>query len=345
MINKEKADSNQLSFIALNIGEIYKDGIPVKQAVALVRETILNKTYKKSLEKVSKALTSGKSLSESFKTCPELYPEFFTGLIYIGENTGELQNILFNLGEYYKKISEIKKQIKSMLFYPVLLFLGMAVLGVIFIKTINPSFMDIYKSMSSDPPQASVLMNDIKNYCENNIMSVIIAAVCWISALIILVKNFAVKKQINIFTKLKIVQKLMEYILTLVFSIITGSGISIITGINYCIGSISPEFLNNKLIEIKQSILSGKNLTESMEKSEVFSNYSLSIMKVHEETGEIKKGFGIIKTRTEKDVTESVQKIVQFIPTAMIMVFGAALAAVLMIFVIPMFDKMQLNPA
>ena len=129
---RTRVNEKQISFIAKSLGQIYKDGIPINKALVLVEESVTDKKYKKSLKSIIKRINEGDSLSEAFKENGYLYPELFIGLIFIGENTGKLYDILIQLGSYYEKSSELKSEVKMACIYPCLILFSI-------IKAFNPA--------------------------------------------------------------------------------------------------------------------------------------------------------------------------------------------------------------
>ncbi|WP_455821555.1 type II secretion system F family protein [Clostridium butyricum] len=123
LVIRRGADEKQVSFIARSLGEMYKDGITINKALTLVRESVSHKEYKNSLKTIHSAIHNGKGLSEAFKECTPLYPELFIGLIFIGENTGKLYEILKRLGNFYEKICEIKNEVKMACIYPLFIII------------------------------------------------------------------------------------------------------------------------------------------------------------------------------------------------------------------------------
>ena len=79
--------------------------------------------------------------------------------------------------------------------------------------------------------------------------------------------------------------------MVLLFSIITSTGINISQALEYCENSMSFDYLRKKIKEINISILKGRTLTEALEKSGIFSKYTLAIIKIREESGTIEEGF------------------------------------------------------
>lgn len=157
LILKKIVNENQVSFIARSLGEMYKDGIPIDKAVILLEECVSHREYKNTLKTIYSAIHNGQGLSESFNKCKPLYPELFIGLIFIGENTGKLYEILKILSDFYERIYEIKSEIKIACIYPLFIMISIVIFIGIFVSKIIPSFYDIYTSMGIEPSHFSVI--------------------------------------------------------------------------------------------------------------------------------------------------------------------------------------------
>ena len=145
------------------MAQIYKDGIPITTALELVADILPNKTYKNSLLKVLVFIKQGKSLSEGFAQFKDLYPEFFIGIISIGENTGKLYEVLKGLNVYYDKSLFIKREIKNASAYPLFVFVSMIILIIFLINKVIPSFCEIYKAMNIELPANCKFLYDINS--------------------------------------------------------------------------------------------------------------------------------------------------------------------------------------
>lgn len=334
-------DEKQLSYIAKSLGEIYKDGVPLDKALVLVEESVSDKRYKKSLRAVLHWMNSGKSLSESFDKCSKFYPKQFIGFISIGENTGELYKTLIELGDYYDKSSEIKSDVKSVSMYPVSIILSLMVLIAVFINNVIPSFYNIYASMGITPSYFYRMIYNFQNSFKENYFINTISTLCIISAAFIAIKMIVCSERFHWIMKLKIVKEILEYRMILLFSIITSSGISILQGLDYCVGSITPEYLNNKMIDIRNSILKGNTLSESLEKSGILSNYTLAVIKIKEETGSIEEGFKSLSIRLGKQIHNKINRYLKALNPVLIIMMGIIIFIFISVFVLPLFKELQ----
>ena len=119
-----------LSRIADNMNTMLVSGIPMVRGLDLTSSVVDNDVYKKILETVVEDVKGGSSVSDSMQKHDEI-PGIFVQMVRIGEETGQLGNILKTLAAFYRR--EVTNAIDSVvgLIEPamiVLLGLGVAFL-------------------------------------------------------------------------------------------------------------------------------------------------------------------------------------------------------------------------
>lgn len=341
LLFKSKVNEEQLSLIASNLAQLYKDGIPITTALELVSDILPNKTYKNSLLKILGLIQQGKSLSEGFTQFKDLYPEFFIGIISIGENTGKLYEVLKGLNIYYSKSLFIKKEIKNASAYPLFVFISIIILIIFLINKTIPNFCEIYKSMDIELPTNCKILYNINSTLKDNPLLTVITLSSWALISIILFKCFFKKINIERFTKINIVKYFFEYIMVLLFSIITSTGINISQALEYCENSMNFSYLRNKIKEINISILKGRTLTEALERTGLFSKYTLALIKIREESGTIEEGFKELSSNLEDKLFEQIKKYLRLISPIFMFIMAIFISTFLLEFVVPLFDNLK----
>ena len=341
LLFKSKVNEEQLSLIASNLAQIYKDGIPITTALELVSDVLPDKTYKNNLLKVLVLIKQGKSLSEGFAQFKDLYPEFFIGIITIGENTGKLYEVLKGLNIYYDKSLFIKREIKNESAYPLFVFVSMIILIIFLINKVIPSFCEIYKAMDIELPANCKFLYDVNNTFESNPLITLVTISSWGLISIILLKCFFKNISFEKLTKINIVKSFFEYIMVLLFSIITSTGINISQALEYCENSMSFAYLRKKIKEINMSILEGSTLTEALEKSRLFSKYTLAIIRIREESGTIEEGFKELSNNLEYKLFEQIKKYLRFISPIFVVIMASFIVIFLLDFVLPLFNNLK----
>jgi len=91
-----------LSRIADNMNTMLSSGISMVRAIEITGNVVGNEIYSNMLKDAAESVKSGSSLSDALSQYKEM-PGIVTAMIKIGEETGELGNILKTLALFYKR--------------------------------------------------------------------------------------------------------------------------------------------------------------------------------------------------------------------------------------------------
>lgn len=91
-----------LSRIADNLNTMLGSGIPMVKALELTKDVVDNKSYLKAIDESVEDVKGGLSLSDAFSKHPE-FPGIIVQLIKVGEETGNLGEILGTLAKFYTR--------------------------------------------------------------------------------------------------------------------------------------------------------------------------------------------------------------------------------------------------
>jgi type II secretory pathway component PulF len=91
-----------LSRIADNLNTMITAGIPILRALEITSSVVDNRLYQLIIERTLMEVKGGSSLSKSFGNAPEI-PGIMVQMIKVGEETGEVGNILRTLAKFYER--------------------------------------------------------------------------------------------------------------------------------------------------------------------------------------------------------------------------------------------------
>lgn len=91
-----------LSRISDNLNTMIISGIPILKALEITSAVVDNRIYQSILAEALKRVKEGTPLSEAFSQHKEI-PPLLTQMIKVGEETGELGNILKSLAKFYQR--------------------------------------------------------------------------------------------------------------------------------------------------------------------------------------------------------------------------------------------------
>lgn len=120
-----------LAKFARNISSLLKTDIMIVKTFQITAEVMGNVHYKAALLDMSQKIKKGEKLSEVINNYPKLFTPIVTQMVAIGEETGELDNILVELAEFYEEeVDQIMENLPSIIEPLLILFLGGGVGGV-----------------------------------------------------------------------------------------------------------------------------------------------------------------------------------------------------------------------
>lgn len=91
-----------LSRIADNFATMLASGVPVVEVVDITASVVGSSTYERLLKQVGEEVKGGSSISDALGRHAEI-PGIMTAMVRVGEETGELGNILNTLAKFYRR--------------------------------------------------------------------------------------------------------------------------------------------------------------------------------------------------------------------------------------------------
>jgi len=123
-----------------SLAVLLRSGMNIVDALEVAKGTFHNKYYRGEVEKIVSAVKKGESIARYLATQPRLFPPMLTGMIEVGESTGNLEQNLLYLSEYYEsEVDEVVKNLTSILEPALLLFMGLLV-GFVALSIITPIY-------------------------------------------------------------------------------------------------------------------------------------------------------------------------------------------------------------
>ncbi|MBN2381998.1 type II secretion system inner membrane protein GspF [bacterium] len=129
----------EISRFARTFGTLINSGVPILQALAIVKDTLTNRRISLSLVEVYGGIKEGSGVAQPLKTS-NVFPPMAIHMIIVGEETGNLEAMLLKIADTYEK--EVKSTVKKMmsLIEPALILLMGLFIGFIVISMLLAIF-------------------------------------------------------------------------------------------------------------------------------------------------------------------------------------------------------------
>lgn len=117
-----------LANFSRNLSSLLRADIMIIKAFEVTANAMSNVHYKKAILDMQENLQSGGQVNEVIKTHTKLFPPIIEQMILVGEQTGELSNVLEELAEFYEgEVNQIMNSLPSIIEPILIIVLGIAV--------------------------------------------------------------------------------------------------------------------------------------------------------------------------------------------------------------------------
>lgn len=120
-----------LARFTLTLSSLLQSTIPIVEAVRIASDVQSNVIYKENLAIVAESLKKGECLSEILSRFPSTFPPMVTEMIMVGEQSGQVEQMLKELSEYYgNQVDATMRNFATIIEPVIILVMGLAVAGI-----------------------------------------------------------------------------------------------------------------------------------------------------------------------------------------------------------------------
>jgi type IV pilus assembly protein PilC len=341
-----KPNLKTISMFCKQFSICIKSGIPICDILNLLYEQILHKSIKNSLITIRENVQKGNSLHSSMQKTFNVYPEFMINMIYLGEESGKLDEILEELSRYYEKEHKLIKKFTNSMIYPCTVFITIMIVSLfLFIKVI-PVFISNLNSLDADIPFITRLVLGSSNFLNKNILWILI--ICLILVFLFM-EYFKTEKGKVIFDKFKFVCPILSSVYKrLIYTrfsrglnILLSSGVGLLRAFEIINDVIGDRYFKLKLKIVFDDIKKGEELSRSLDAMNLFPKFFIAMIKIGEETGNLEQMFLTAADIFYEDAEENVEKATALVEPILIIFLGIIIGIIVLSVMLPMLSVMD----
>lgn len=316
-------------------------GINLKNALLLIDEEKSGKQGSSIISSLVDSLVRGKSFSEALKDHNQ-FTEYEYTSVKIGEETGTLIKVASELGLFYQRRNEQRKNIMNAMSYPIIV-MATALISVLFmLRYVVPMFAEIFKHNNVKLPFLTEIIISASIAIEKYFVWFLLAVVILYFIIKRLMK-LQEYRRISSMILLKIpffgelIRKMYLAQFTQALALLSSAKIPILQSIQLTKMMIDFYPLKQALEGIETMILNGKSLSDSAAPFSLFDRKMVSLLKVAEETNKSEFVFERLANQYNNDVQYQSKMLSTILEPIIILVLGALVAIILVAMYLPMF--------
>ncbi|MGL5296329.1 MAG: type II secretion system F family protein [Culicoidibacterales bacterium] len=341
--NFEKVGLEDIAIFCRQFYTMLHAGVNLNVALGILAEELPNKKLREATMRVTENINKGESLSQAMAKEETIFPSLFVSMVEVGEVTGNLDAIMLRMATQYVKDNKLNKKIQSTMIYPTILAVVATVVVIFLLTYILPTFLSIFIDNGVEIPWTTQLLIAISDFLLANALNLIV----FLSALFVFIKVYGkTNSGQQFFSRLRLTAPIIKTLnkkiivsrFTRTMSVLTASGIPIMTALDLTASVMKNKIIEEKVKEISDDVSKGTGFAEAIKVSESFPTMLVSMVKIGEETGSMDDILEKTADFYEEELEHQIQVTVALVEPIMILVMAAIIGFIIVAIMTPMFE-------
>ncbi len=326
---------------------LFSAGIPIVTIFDRLKSQNFKPKLKIALERISKDIESGTSLSLAFGKHPDIFSSLYVGMIKVGEDGGVLDIILERLAKILETQLDTNNKIKSATRYPKIVVSAIIIAFVILLTFVIPKFVAMFSKFNAELPLPTKILIFMNHAFQRY---------WWVVAAIVIATIFLFKqykktdvgkvKIDQLILKIPIVGALLQKIyisrVVRILGLLYKSGIPVVSSMDIVSEVSENEIFKRELLSIKNKISMGFAINTAVKESAIFPLIVGDMVESGEETGSLDEMLFKVADYFDEEVEYSIANLSSAIePILLLFIAGMILIIALGVF-LPMWDMIKI---
>jgi type II secretory pathway component PulF len=339
----QKVKGSDVVLFTRQLASMVMTGLTLLESLNILKKQTTNPMMKDIIDDLIASVSEGSSFSQALAKHKEAFSEVYIALVQAAETSGLLDKVLSRLAENLERSEDLKKQIRSALFYPMIILIGM--LGVIVVMNIFviPQLGTLYESLNLELPFSTKVVLTFSKLFTTFFPFVIAAAV---GGFFLLKRFIATEKGIKMFDKIKlkipIVGKIIELSIvdevSRTLSLLITSGSSILQSLNITARVAGNYYYRDAITKSSTLVEKGIPLSTAFDNQNIFDPIVVQMIKVGESTGKMDESLLKLSEYFERDMNLKIKTLTTSIEPILIVVLGVSVGFLIFSVITPIYS-------
>lgn len=326
------------------LATLLSSGIAILPAFRLLRDESTKRLLIKILGRVIEDIQQGISLSKAFAKHPDAFPLMYVRLIEVGEQTGNLEDVLRRLADFLEKEESLVRKIRGAMIYPAVIIALAFVVALLFVNFVIPGMTGLFTEFKAELPPTTRLLLGSSNLVRQNFIQIIAGLVLLVGGGFWYSRtpqgrrriDYAIMGQIPLITA--IVNKGSMSRLAGILSMLLAAGLPLTEIMELLVRTSQNTALQEALEQVRTDVLGGTPMSEALGRRSIFPGMLGQMVKVGEETGALADNLQTLARFYEEETDRAVTTLTAMIEPILIVGIGGFIAFLAVSIITPMYS-------
>jgi type IV pilus assembly protein PilC len=149
----KSVDMRELAVLSRQFATLVASGMPMLRTLHTLEQQTQNEEISEAVAGLRADVEAGSTLEQAMERYPRVFDRLFRAMVRSGEQSGRLDEALDRVAYQVEKQDALRRQVKSALMYPSLVFGFAVVVLVVIVMFVIPVFAGIFKELAEEHPE------------------------------------------------------------------------------------------------------------------------------------------------------------------------------------------------
>ncbi|RJX22884.1 MAG: type II secretion system F family protein [Desulforudis sp.] len=343
LFGSKKITAKDLAVFCRQLATMVQAGMPLLTCLNVLGQQSDNTTLRETSASIAQSLETGKTLSESMREYPKIFPNIFISMIEAGEVAGALDEVLERLAIHFEKDADIRSKVKGAMMMPAVV-IGVAIIAVIIILTfVLPTFINMLTDMNVPlpaPTRATIALSEFLQSFWYMVIALFAGGFISFKRYAATAKGKQVvdRAVLRLPTFGTLIRKMVVARVCRILASLVRSGVPLLQALAIVRSIAGNEVFASAIQTAENSVKEGEGLAPPLERSKVFPPMVTRMIAIGEDTGALDALLEKVAHFYEREVDDTVSNLSKILEPMLMVGIGGIVGFILMSVYLPMFS-------
>lgn len=338
-----KVSRRDLVEFSRNMGVMLRAGVTLINALGELRQDLDSKQMQKVIGVMIEDLQAGDTLQEAMKKQPKTFPELYVNAVAIGETTGNLDAIFFDLARHYKRIDDLISNVRKAMIYPAFVLFALILAAFIFLTIVFPPLFDLLLEFGVELPLVTVVVMSVSEFLQNQWMFILVFIVAAIFLFIAARRNKKTKYyldwvELNIpYFRGLMIQLRMAFFMRYM-AMLLSAGVYILQGLRLATQSVNNLVIQEFMNRARERVIEGELFSDAIRGSRYIPNMIVRMISIGEESGTLPEQMDQVADQYNEELERKIASALAMLEPILLFLLAAFALALVMGVLLPLYN-------
>ncbi|MDH5484755.1 MAG: type II secretion system F family protein [Gammaproteobacteria bacterium] len=343
----KKINRKELINFSFQMQQLTKSGVSILDGLKDLGDSLEHGRMKEILSGLVDSIEGGKTFSEALAEFPESFDSVYVTLVKVGEESGNVAEVLHDMAENIKWQDELISQTKKVMIYPAIVsVVVLAVVSFLMVYLI-PQLIPFIKDIGGEIPLHTRALIATSNFMTDYWYLVFGLPLAIFFALKYIAKRKPAvryrldgyKLRLYLFGPLMLKTNLARF--ASYFAMMYSSGLTVLESLKIAENLVNNTVISTAIARARSLIEEGEMISDSFKSVEIYPSLVIRMLRVGENTGGMDEALLNISYFYNREVKETVEKMEAAITPVLTVILGMVMLWIMASVLGPVYDTLS----